>query len=67
MMSPQVLLADEPTGDLDPSTGNKVIDLLTQIKKSLGVTMDIVNHNTDLASAMDRVCLFYKSPSPRDS
>ncbi|HRR20280.1 MAG: ABC transporter ATP-binding protein [Bacteriovoracaceae bacterium] len=57
MMSPQVLLADEPTGDLDPSTGNKVIDLLTQIKKSLGVTMVIVTHNTDLARAMDRVLI----------
>lgn len=57
MMSPQVLLADEPTGDLDPFTGNKVIDLLTQIKKSLGVTMIIATHNTDLARAMDRVLI----------
>jgi len=57
MMSPQVLLADEPTGDLDPSTGNKVIDMFSQIRKSLGVTMVIVTHNTDLARTMDRVLI----------
>lgn len=55
MMSPGVLLADEPTGDLDPVTGNKVIDLLTQLKESMGVTMVVVTHNMDLAQAMDRV------------
>jgi lipoprotein-releasing system ATP-binding protein len=55
MMSPEVLLADEPTGDLDPVTGTKVIDLLTQLKESMGVTMVVVTHNMDLARAMDRV------------
>ncbi|HQG31981.1 MAG TPA: ABC transporter ATP-binding protein [Deltaproteobacteria bacterium] len=55
MMSPEVLLADEPTGDLDPVTGTKVIELLTQLKESMGVTMVVVTHNMDLAQAMDRV------------
>ncbi len=55
MMSPQVLLADEPTGDLDPMTGNKVIDLLSQLKTTMGVTMVIVTHNMDLARTMDRI------------
>ncbi len=55
MMSPGVLLADEPTGDLDPVTGSKVMDLLTQLKASLGVTMIIVTHNMDLARTMDRI------------
>ncbi len=57
MMSPQVLLADEPTGDLDPSTGSKVIGLLSQIRTSLGATMIIVTHNMDLARTMDRVLI----------
>ncbi len=55
MMSPRVLLADEPTGDLDPMTGSKVIDLLTDLKESMRVTMIIATHNMDLARAMDRV------------
>ncbi|MFY9398347.1 MAG: ABC transporter ATP-binding protein [Desulfomonilia bacterium] len=55
MMSPRVLLADEPTGDLDPSTGRKIIDLFSHIKESLGVTMIIVTHNMDLAKTMDRI------------
>ncbi len=55
MMSPKVLLADEPTGDLDPGTGSHVIELLTELKSSMGVTMIVATHNMDLARAMDRV------------
>ncbi len=55
MMSPQVLLADEPTGDLDPGTGSHVIHLLSDLKSSMGVTMIVATHNMDLARAMDRV------------
>jgi len=57
MMSPDILLADEPTGDLDPATGEKVIDLFSDLKDSMGITMVIVTHNLDLAGAMDRVLL----------
>ena len=55
MMSPRVLLADEPTGDLDPMTGSRVIDLLSELKESLGVTMIVATHNIELARAMDRI------------
>lgn len=55
MMSPRVLLADEPTGDLDPMTGAKVITLLSDLKKSLGITMIVATHNVELARAMDRI------------
>lgn len=55
MMSPKVLLADEPTGDLDPGTGSHVINLLSELKSSMGVTMIVATHNMDLARAMDRV------------
>ncbi|MBN2297395.1 MAG: ABC transporter ATP-binding protein [Deltaproteobacteria bacterium] len=55
MMSPKVLLADEPTGDLDPATGQKIIDLFSKLKDTIGVTMIIVTHNMELAKAMDRI------------
>lgn len=55
MMSPAILLADEPTGDLDPETGEKMIELFTQLKADLGVTMIIATHNHALARGMDRV------------
>jgi lipoprotein-releasing system ATP-binding protein len=55
MMNPRVLLADEPTGDLDPVTGSRIIELLSSLKKSMGVTMVIMTHNTDLAQSMDRI------------
>jgi lipoprotein-releasing system ATP-binding protein len=55
MMRPEVLLADEPTGDLDPSTGEQMAELLVKLKNELAVTMIIVTHNHDLARLMDRV------------
>ncbi|HVN72174.1 MAG TPA: ABC transporter ATP-binding protein [Desulfomonilia bacterium] len=55
MMSPGILLADEPTGDLDPETGHKVIELFSGLKKTLFVTLIIATHNMELARTMDRV------------
>jgi len=55
MMSPGILLADEPTGDLDPETGQKVIELFSGLKKRLFVTLIIATHNIELARVMDRV------------
>ncbi|HHO75760.1 MAG TPA: ABC transporter ATP-binding protein [Deltaproteobacteria bacterium] len=55
MMSPKVLLADEPTGDLDPGTGQKIIDLFSDLKDTIGVTMVIATHNMELAGTMDRI------------
>lgn len=57
MMSPKVLLADEPTGDLDPATGKKIIDLFSELKTSMGVTMIIATHNMELAKTMDRIMI----------
>jgi lipoprotein-releasing system ATP-binding protein len=57
MMSPEILLADEPTGDLDPSTGEMMSELLIKLKKDMGVTMIVVTHNHDLARLMDRILL----------
>lgn len=55
VLSPRVLLADEPTGNLDPATGEEVQRLLIELNCERGVALIIVTHNPRLASAMDRV------------
>jgi putative ABC transport system ATP-binding protein len=52
---PTVLLADEPTGNLDEATGQRVIDLLLALTRQLGKTMLMVTHNSDLIPLADRV------------
>ena len=54
MMSPALLLADEPTGNLDPKTAGKIHDLLLSLNETEALTMIIVTHNPDLAKRMDR-------------
>lgn len=55
MLSPDVVLADEPTGNLDTHTGEAVHDLLMAVNKQKGVTFVIVTHNDKLAVRADRV------------
>ena len=55
MMSPGIMLADEPTGDLDPDTGIKIIELFSGLRQRLDVTLLIATHNMDLARTMDKV------------
>ena len=57
MMSPKVLLTDEPTGDLDPATGQKIIELFSKLKNVMGVTMITATHNMELAKTMDRIMI----------
>ncbi|MCQ0990019.1 ABC transporter ATP-binding protein [Jiella marina] len=52
--SPHVLLADEPTGNLDPTTSSYVFDALTALVRQSGVAALIATHNHDLAKRMDR-------------
>lgn len=52
---PTLLLADEPTGNLDEDTGHSVITLLTDLARNQGTTMLIVTHSQSVASAADRV------------
>ena len=56
IMKPKVLLADEPTGNLDPATGQKVFDLIRHLSSALDLATVMVTHNRDLARQMDR-CL----------
>ncbi|MDE2794522.1 MAG: ABC transporter ATP-binding protein [Gemmatimonadota bacterium] len=52
---PYVLLADEPTGDLDTATSRDVQDLLFEMKERHGVALAVVTHNRELASKAERV------------
>ncbi len=53
--TPQVLLADEPTGNLDPHTADAVFDELINLVRTTGLAALIATHNPDLARRMDRV------------
>ncbi len=52
---PALLLADEPTGNLDPATSDKVFDVLMALVRDTGLSALIATHNLDLAARMDRV------------
>ena len=52
---PRILLADEPTGNLDPNTGRKVLELLLSLRESVGSTLVIVTHDERVAGRADRV------------
>jgi lipoprotein-releasing system ATP-binding protein len=52
--APRALLADEPTGNLDPHTSDHVFQALMQLVKATGVAMLIATHNMELAGRMDR-------------
>jgi len=52
--APDILLADEPTGNLDPTTAQEVINQLRQIVSETGLTCLTVTHNMDIACLMDR-------------
>lgn len=52
---PQIILADEPTGNLDIQTGNDVIELLIKGVKKYGQTLILITHNEDIARMADRV------------
>ncbi|MDP2492808.1 ABC transporter ATP-binding protein [Shimia thalassica] len=53
--SPRVLLADEPTGNLDPATSDQVFGALMDLVRGTGLAALVATHNLELASRMDRV------------
>lgn len=54
VLKPSLVLADEPTGNLDPKTGGRLMELLLSLNEELGTTMVLVTHNLDLARLMNR-------------
>lgn len=52
--NPKIIFADEPTGNLDSVTGQKIEDMLFSLNKSKGITLIVVTHDSDIASRCDR-------------
>jgi lipoprotein-releasing system ATP-binding protein len=63
--SPNLILADEPTGNLDPLSAQNVFDILYKVVKSLNISCLIATHNLVLAKSMDR-CLFLENGSIKE-
>jgi putative ABC transport system ATP-binding protein/macrolide transport system ATP-binding/permease protein/lipoprotein-releasing system ATP-binding protein len=68
--SPALLLADEPTGDLDEDTEAAILELLLEVRRSDGLTLIVVTHNAVIASQADRVVhlrqgRLAEAPAPR--
>ena len=56
VVQPDVLLADEPTGSLDPATGERIMNLMLSLNQELGTTLILVTHDPALAARCGR-CL----------
>ncbi len=64
--TPQLLLADEPTGSLDPESGMKVFDLLKALQKDLKISCLVVTHNPALADLCARIHRLERTASAAD-
>lgn len=66
---PRILFADEPTGNLDADTGEKVIELLLEMNRDFGTTLLVVTHDLELSGKTRRILTLKggKITSDRDS
>jgi len=65
--SPAILLADEPTGNLDTKRGREIMDLLTALNRDRGITVLMVTHDHDLAAYAHRIVHFVDGAVERDA
>ncbi|KQW27651.1 macrolide ABC transporter ATP-binding protein [Rhizobium sp. Root274] len=65
--SPAVLLADEPTGNLDTKTSREIMDLITSLNRDLGITVIMVTHEDDIAAYAKRNLRFVDGQIQSDS
>jgi ABC-type lipoprotein export system ATPase subunit len=56
-LKPELFLADEPTGNLDPESAKEIINLFIELNQELGITLILVTHNMEIAKKMDKVYL----------
>jgi putative ABC transport system ATP-binding protein len=56
---PRLVLADEPTGNLDAATGKRIMDLMFRLRDETGATLVLVTHDPALAARCDRVCTMH--------
>jgi predicted ABC-type transport system involved in lysophospholipase L1 biosynthesis ATPase subunit len=54
VLEPALLLADEPTGNLDPKTADQVLELLLEMNRQHGTALVIVTHSPDIAARLER-------------
>lgn len=67
VVQPDVLFADEPTGNLDQRTGENIIELLFRMNRESGTTLVLVTHDLDLASRCDRILFMEAGRIERES
>ena len=73
--NPALILADEPTGNLDSRTAVEVMEIFQRLNRERGITLVLVTHETDIAQYADRVIVFkdgkiksdYQIENPRDA
>jgi putative ABC transport system ATP-binding protein len=56
---PRLVLADEPTGNLDAATGARIMDLMFRLRDETGATLVLVTHDPALAARCDRICTMH--------
>lgn len=65
VLDPPLVLADEPTGNLDPTTGDQMADLLLEMNRARGTTLVVVTHSASMASKLGRVVHIESGSGPR--